>query len=104
MASYSTQYEITVADLAEAAETREDPDELLRHAEEMVRATLEGAPRECGDDVPSGDTRIGWLARLPAVPATRHLPPRPERFVTWDPSEPLPHGADAVICRGRRTG
>lgn len=107
MAGYSTQYTITLDELAQAVECG-STDALIAYAERMVRGTLAGAlawpPAESDHDVPSGDVVVGWLAHYPAVPATRHLPPRPERFTTWAPGEDLPAEADAVVCRGRRIG
>jgi hypothetical protein len=100
MATYATQSQITPEQLAQS----DDPDELIRATEQIVRRTLAGAPHVEGETEHLGDTAIGWLVRIPGTspglpPGTQH----PVQWRAWDPAhDDVPDGADLLSCRGRR--
>jgi hypothetical protein len=100
MGTYTAQSVITPDQLAQA----DDPDALIKHTEETVRRTLESAPHPDDADAPEGETRIGWLARIPGSgPGQPPGTQRPTEFVPWDPADDVPDEADLLSCRGRRT-
>jgi hypothetical protein len=107
MATYATQSQITPEQLAQS----DDPDELIKATEDIVRRTLEGAPAEplieggpAHPEPDRGETAIGWLARIPGTgpglpPGTQH----PTQWRPWDPAhDDVPDDADLLTCRGRR--
>lgn len=99
MAIYATNSTLTPEQLARA----DDPDALIKHTEEGVRRTLDGAPHPDGADEPGGETRIGWVARIPGTgPGEPPSTQRATMFVPWDPADDVPDEADLLSCRGRR--
>lgn len=95
MATYTLSRAISPADLAES----DDPDALITRTEAAVIEQLGGqreAPGPTGDT--TGDTMIGWMARVGELSGSAH-----SEWIPWDPhTEAVPDSAGELLCKGRR--